>query len=558
MNLTWHIVKKDLRSLKWPLAVWALVIVIKLAIGVALLTANGSEGAEWFLRLDMFAKLMAGLEGVCFVLVAALIHEDRLVGTTSFWMTRPISGARLLRAKLLTVGLVFWVGPVLVSLPWWLWCGYGMREIAWAAAELIAIQTVFVLVGLLWAVVTDGYARFLMWTLVMVIAIPSISGVIGVHLAKTNAVVPAEVATSRIVVILALAVAGIATVVFHQFLTRRLWRSIALLGATTVLMIATGLWWPWDLRITARWQAYAESQIEKNWPGDTAPHGLTFTLTGAEYRQPAPGSRAGRPVWLWANYRVDGLPEAAALKPYVANYSLRWPDGVGQNGWTWINPSKRTSKLVETKALEQTFAADPGVGDHLGTDSIQAAQSLPAATAARLLSAQADYMLKARFGLMEVESVTEVPLQAGPTMRNGSQGERIAHVEKEGEQLLVTMVRHNPALTIDILLGIQTYTLAAGQAMAQPLYHYLLVNRARDFADRGSSQWVSKTLIGTVEITWQTMAYRATPGPTGRRPTLEAINALNEAKLIRVNLRETARFTQELKAAALRVESDAP
>ena len=558
MNLTWHIVKKDLRALKWPLLVWALIVAFKLGVGVTLLTADGTADQEWFLRLNMLAKLLAGLEGMCFVLVAALIHEDRLVGTTAFWMTRPISGARLLGAKLLGLGLVFWVTPVLVSLPWWLGCGYGWREIGWAAAELVAIQTIFVLAGLLWAVVTDGYARFLMWTLVMIVAILMIGVLIGLHFTRTDAIVSSEVATSRIGVILALAVAGVGTVVVHQFLTRRLWRSVALIGVATILMIATGLWWPWDIRIAAQGQAYTESQVEESWPGGTAPRGLTFTLTGTAFRPPPPGSRAGRPVSLRTNFRVDGLPEVTALRPYVANYSLRWPDGTSVAGWSWIKPDNRTGRLVEMKALGQTFASVPVAGENTGTEVVQAEQSIPAAAAARLLSAPAAYTLKARFGLMTVESVESVPLHAGPAIASGNQSERIAHVEKEGDQLLVTFVRRSPALAVDSILGAQNYILGVGMAMAQPFAQYRLVNRARDFADRGSALWTTHTRIGTVDITWQTVAYRATRSPVGHRPTLEAINALNEAQLVRVNLRETARFTQELKTDALQVEVGKP
>ncbi len=558
MNLTWHIVKKDLRALKWPLLVWALIVAFKLGVGVTLLTADGTEGQEWFARLNMLAKLMAGFEGVCFVLVAALIHEDGLVGTTAFWMTRPISGARLLGAKLLGTGLVFWVAPVLVSLPWWLWCGYGWPEIGWAAAEMVAIQTIFVLVGLLWAVVTDGYARFLMWTLVMVVAVPMVGVLIGLHFTKTDAIVTSEVATSRMAVILALAVAGIGSVVAHQFLTRRLGRSIALIGATVGLIIMTALWWPWDMRIEARWQAYLQRQVEAKWPASSAPAGLTFSLTGAEFRQQPPSSKAGRPLRLRTTYRVDGLPEASALKPYVANFSLRWPDGASLSYWSWVKPGRKSSLLVERKALGRTVAPIPEAGENAGTDVVQAEQSIPAATAARLLSAPAAYALKARFGLVTVESVESVPLQAGPAIVSGSQNERIAHVEKEGDQLLVTFVRRNPALTVDWIFGLQNYVHGAGLAMAQPLAQYLLVNRARDFADRGSALWTTHTRIGTVEITWQTMAYRAARNPADRRPTLETINALNEAQLVRVNLRETARFTQELKTDALQVEVGKP
>ena len=159
---------------------------------------------------------------------------------------------------------------------------------------------------------------------------------------------------------------------------------------------------------------------------------------------------------------------------------------------------------------------------------------------------------------MTVESVESVPLHAGPAIASGNQSERIAHVEKEGDQLLVTFVRRSPALAVDSILGAQNYILGVGMAMAQPFAQYRLVNRARDFADRGSALWTTHTRIGTVDITWQTVAYRATRSPVGHRPTLEAINALNEAQLVRVNLRETARFTQELKTDALQVEVGKP
>jgi len=553
MNLTWHIVNKDLRAMKWPLAFWLLVIVTKLGIGVAMLAVDGTEGPEWFRRLDMFAKLMAGLEGVCFVFMAALIHEDMLVGTTAFWMTRPISGGRLLRAKLLGIGLVFWVMPVLVSLPWWRGCGYGLREIAWAAAETVAIQTIFVLVGLLWAVVTDGYARFLMWTLIMVVAIPSIGGLIGLHFSKTNAVILPGVATSRICVAIALAVAGIAAVVVHQFLTRRLWRSIVLIGTTVGLIIMTTLWWPWDLGIAAKGQAYQESLIEANWPDAKSPAGLTLTLGSAELAR-APGARADRPAQLRVNYQVEGLPGSQALLPYVANFSLGWPDGSHEAGWSWIRPEQSISRLVANRVLNNTPAEKWARDDSLAT------QTIPAAIVTRLQAGPASYTLKVRYGVMEVESATSVPQQPGVRTLNGYLGERMAHVGKLGDQLEVTFVRHSPALGVDILLGLQNYALGVGQAMTRQFaqYQYLLVSHAHDFSDRGTALWGISTRIGTVDINWQTLAYRATPKPAGARPSLDAINALNEAELVRVTLREKMRFAHEFKTDALAAEFAKP
>jgi hypothetical protein len=551
MNLTWHIVKKDLRALRWPILLWLLVIVTKLGIGVALLTADGSEGPEWFRRLDMFAKLISGIEAICFVFMAALIHEDLLVGTTAFWMTRPISGGRLLRAKLLSIGLVFWVAPVLVSLPWWQGCGYGLREIAWAATETVALQAIFVLVGLLWAVVTDGYARFLMWTLVMLIAIPSFGGLIGLHFARTNAIVLPGVATSRIAVVIALAVAGVAAVVVNQFLTRRFWRSILFIGAAVGLMVMTALWWPWDLQIAAKWHAYAESRVEANWPTTTAPAGLTLTLGAAELAR-APGARADRPVQLRVNYRVDGLPGSQALVPSVANFSLRWPDGAGETGWSWVRPEQSLTRLITYRVLNQTPA------ETWARDDSQATQTISAASATRLQASPAAYSLKVRYGVMAVESATSVPLQPGVRTLNGFLGERMAHAEKMGDQLEVTFVRHSPALFIDTLLGLQNFVFGAGQASTRQFAQYLLVNHDRDFADRGTTVWGNSTRIGTVNIEWQTLAYRAMKKPPGSRLSLEAIDALNAAELIRVTLREQGSFAYEFKTDALSAQFPKP
>ena len=133
MNFVWHIVKKDLRALRWPLVVWVALIAAKLAMGVLLLTSDTTGDQELFDTLSGISKVLAGLEFLGVVLVAALIQEDMLVGTTAFWITRPISGARLLTAKLLGLGIIFVVLPVLVTVPWWLGCHLSLGAMAGAA-----------------------------------------------------------------------------------------------------------------------------------------------------------------------------------------------------------------------------------------------------------------------------------------------------------------------------------------------------------------------------------------------------------------------------------------
>jgi hypothetical protein len=160
------------------------------------------------------------------------------------------------------------------------------------------------------------------------------------------------------------------------------------------------------------------------------------------------------------------------------------------------------------------------------------------------------YTLQVRLGLINYEPATPVPLLAGGwTVRDGL-GEHIAHVEKSGEELLVTFIRHNPALWVDMAGG---WPVPRAQ-----IAQYFLVNRANDFTDRGTAQIEKSTRIASVEIAWQTMAYHASKNAGGPRPTLEAINALNDAELMRVSFVEQARFTHELKVDRLVVEPAKP
>jgi hypothetical protein len=80
------------------------------------------------------------------------------------------------------------------------------------------------------------------------------------------------------------------------------------------------------------------------------------------------------------------------------------------------------------------------------------------------------------------------------------------------------------------------------------------VNRDRSYADWGREQSTLTARVGTVAISQQTMAYRASRAGGGPRPLLEAINALNEAEFTRLVFRVRARFTHEFKIDPLVVE----
>ncbi len=533
MNLTWHIVKKDLRALKWPLGLWVLLIIAKLGVGVALLNADGTEGLEWFTKMDALAKVLSAFEFVSFVLTAAIIQQDLMVGTTAFWMTRPISGARLLRAKLTGIGLVFIVAPVLVTLPWWLGCNYGISEIGWAVVETVAAQAIAVLLGLLWSVVTDGFARFLMWTLVTLVATPMLTGIIAYTVSRGKPGAVQELVATRLTLSLILAVVGVFVVVIDQFLTRNTWRSIGIIGGTVVLIVGVGSFWPWSMNVEGRLYSYLLKQAAGEWPAAAEPAGLTFTLASTEFS--ARKDRPDRQGTLITKYRVDGLSGSQGLMPILSEHTWRWPDGSTREG----RSSGRSGLADMMSRLALNGEGQQVTAGQTAADTLVFSSYLPALTMGKVRAEPTAYVMPARFRLMRFESATRVPLEPGAWSGHESYGERIAAVEKEGPQLLVTFIRHMPSLWVDNAAGGQL-------AASGPYSQYYLVNRERNYVDRGSSTDFKLTRIGTVGISWRTVSYVAVPRPPGGGSTLDAINALADAELVKVTFAEQARFSREL------------
>jgi len=548
MNLTWHIIKKDLRALRWPLLLWTLLIIMKLVAGAMLLTADGTEDPQWFKRLESLAMVFAGLETLSVILVAALVQQDLLVGSSAFWVTRPISGGRLLRAKLAAIGLIFILWPLVVTLPWWLACGYGPRDLAGAAMETASIHLIVVLVGLLWAVVTDGYSRFILWALITLAAVPVVLLSIGMYRLTFSTNVADDVLWARSGLVIACALSGITTVVVHQFLTRRTARSIGIIVTTLVLMLVLGLWWPWSLGLEDRWRAFVQRQIESDWPASAQPPGLSLSLEQAELLRMV-NAQPERPLQLRLDCRVPSLPADQALTPSLANqFTLRWSDGETKQGWSWIHSRAGWYDRVAIHALGMTpESADDAV-------LAQIHQMLPATVAARLQVEPAEFSLKAQFAVMALESSSRVPLVPGPREVRGHVGERIAHLDTVGEELRVTFVRHHPQFLSDTLIGMASYVLGVRHVNIAWFPQYHLVNRDRSYMDGGSRTAIFRSRVATVQITLETVAFRAMKPEKGHLPRPEAIRALNEAELMRLVYREHARFTTELKVPSLMVK----
>lgn len=308
MNLVWHIVKKDFTRLRLPLGLWAAVLLGSFVVAGRLFSPGSIEG-EWFNHqsgaqgLTTLVWVLAG-----YILVAALALEDTLVGTQMFWATRPISGGRLLAAKILGAFLFFILGPVLVSLPWWLWCGFGLRDTGYAALQVMVLQAVVVLPALTLSAVAGQSSRFLLGTLVMLIAVPAGTGTVAYYLPKG---LPAELLTSRVILAYGLGAVTAGVIIWLQYRSRRLVRSllVALAGVGLVLLI--GCFWPWD--------------VTGLWPKDTSQLAGTEKIT-LNFSETTLESKGGRHRVIFLITAKDIPAELGILKG-SSEVEFRWPDG---------------------------------------------------------------------------------------------------------------------------------------------------------------------------------------------------------------------------------------
>jgi hypothetical protein len=159
VNLIWHIVRKDARRLWLSLAAWLGLMLVQHGLEWRLLhgvdePAGWRRGLESLIILIFVVRVL-----VAYLLAAGLVLEDPAGGTTAFWMTRPISGLRMLAAKLLGGGVI------LVLLPWFvdvLWWAVGVESIT--PLQVLAWHGGFVLAGVAFASLSKSVTEFGAWT----------------------------------------------------------------------------------------------------------------------------------------------------------------------------------------------------------------------------------------------------------------------------------------------------------------------------------------------------------------------------------------------------------
>lgn len=310
MKQIWHIVMKDGYRLRWRLALWLVVLVAKTVFGFVLLRGTG-PGPLAKHAYGINAALVGLDMAFCYLLAVMLVQEDLLVGTRAFLLTRPVSGGRLLAAKLLAAFLLFGLVPVLIWLPWWLHCGYGARELTWAVAETWFWQAAVVLPAMLIAAVTDSVGRVLLWSLTVLAGTPLVLMMVGTWTMHQGPILAAQ--------LIGVVLVGVIVAVVRQYFLRQTGRSLAMLMVTTgVLMVAIHYWPRGNTGQPAGLAPPSENAVQAK--GVT----MEFGRSSAQ----ASGRKLGN---LWqgvsSEWKLRGLPEDLMLVQGTVKESWQWGDG---------------------------------------------------------------------------------------------------------------------------------------------------------------------------------------------------------------------------------------
>lgn len=363
MKLIWHIIWKDIRRDQRALLLWALLFVAQVVLGVVA-RHPGEIDQEFGTFLQIACASLVFLQVVmCYILVARLVQTDALIGTTVFWGTRPISPVRLFLAKALGVLLIFGLLPVLLLLPWWIYCAFGWREILWAAVDTLGWQLLVIAPAFLVASLTDDLGRVLLWTLLLVIGLFSwivlLQASFGVVLGRATyhsnwpGVMFTKLWLSGVLVVV-----GGTAIAVHQYLTRRFVRSLLLVAGCLGLVALIGLLAPLN------WGPVIATAHRPTLPG--APgvaERLSFAVDQASGTFGGHANDRGiaepKLAALRLRLRVEGLPDDLTMAAERADQTWTWADGMKLNRTGFYDSGYSPVNLV----LRRTYSLPTPVED---------------------------------------------------------------------------------------------------------------------------------------------------------------------------------------------------
>ena len=469
MTLLRHLVAADLRRFGWLIAAWVTLVAAGVVVYAWLPLVAGSQRTSEALRMTSGVLWLAE-QVYRLVIIALIVHAHPAVGSTAFWMTRPIPPRLLLASKALLIGAVTVGAPVVADLALALKYSVPAADMLMSALQTALVNGLWVAVCFTIAVVTRSFAQF---TLVCGVAASTlVLAPVAVELAVSSRRAaasarhdvpfsPAILVTAAVVFIAVLVVAWIV-----QYTRRRRPETIALSASGACLALLVGTVTPPSFMMaqdrSPDWARGATLQISSDSPtpylaSETAAGSDSSAIVKAIVTMPSlPQGWAAQALLEDATVQADGV-------------SLDSQGSASTNGVA-LSRSGNDDEHPMRIALAQALAVERVPGAFYGLEPTTVFVR-PGAEAERLGNLRGRYHGRFRVALTHVEAVGVLPLTRHAVFQEGAY------------RLTIRDVRFDDALTVRVQLSDVTAPAVRG---GQRSYEFYLRNRAHREALAGT------------------------------------------------------------------------
>lgn len=463
MTLLSHLVASDWRRFRWLIVAWITLV----ASGVVVYAISpGVAGND---RLFGALQVTAGLLWVVrqllrVVLVAAIVHTHPAVGSTAFWMTRPIAPRLLLASKAVLIFGVTVGAPVAGHVALAIACHVPLRETLLAAFQTALAHGVWVALIMTVAVLTRSLTQFVVVCGAAISGaalVPTVAELLStfrptMHPGLSNvAFVPRMLVIAAIVFIAGLAVAWLV-----QYARRTRGETIAVSAGGLCLALAIGFAPPPSFLVSRvqppAWAQGAALQLQPF----SLPYLETLSVSWT------PGTQSTYAV-VRAMLVVPALPRGWFADVVLRDATVGTvrtamaSDGLASRHGAVLSRTAAGNIHPIQIAVHEALEVDRLFGSYYGADAALLFAA-PDADLDRLASVRGPYRGRFQVTFTRVEAMAALPLTPGATFQDGAYRVTIRDVRLDGA--LTLRVERSDAATI-----------VSGRA--KPEYQFYLRNR---------------------------------------------------------------------------------
>jgi hypothetical protein len=441
MTQTLHIFRKDLRRLRWWLALWVALVAVQTASAIAgpRLALSGLSQTIVMAQVDSLTATVVVL--TLALLASRLIHDEPLVGLDWFWISRPYDWRALLAAKLL-LAMVFFVGvPLAAHVIVMAAFGADLVDIIRVAPDFVASDLRWALAWMVFAVLTRSLATFslaavgaliAMVLLVLIMTTVLIWNATGETPPDTTA--PIADASGAIVAGFVFVAATLAVIVV-AYKERRIGWSLLATGIGLVAVVVVPMAWPW--RFAAEWPEAFDRR-----PGFRARVSAILDLSAPSLVDSGSfGGRRGDRI-VQVPTRLVNLPTDLRIQGTFVSSRLVLADGhVLESAQGGV--SRPTTSGTNEHPLQRMFPGSRVLPIQTGVSTVEFAALIRAndAELARYGSQPGRLTSTLTYSLLRSRVVGVLPLRDGALYRDRSLRVDLLRVERRHSSCSV-LVRH--------------------------------------------------------------------------------------------------------------------